>query len=91
MTVGTTVDARKRKMGRDEAVALARTAKRIVVAEGRGVRELAVTAKSPSDDALADALLGRSGTLRAPTLRIGDVLLVGFSEAAYAKAFGPAR
>ena len=32
---------------------------------------------------LAAHLLGPTGNLKAPTLRLGDTLLVGFSEAAY--------
>jgi hypothetical protein len=36
---------------------------------------------------LAAAILGPSGNLRAPTIRIGDTLLVGFNEAAYQQVF----
>jgi arsenate reductase-like glutaredoxin family protein len=42
----------------------------------------------PDDDTLAAALLGPSGNLKAPTLRVGRTLLVGFSEAAYRQVFG---
>jgi hypothetical protein len=42
----------------------------------------------PDDDALAAQLLGPSGNLKAPTLRMGRTLLVGFSEAAYRQVFG---
>jgi hypothetical protein len=45
--------------------------------------------KDPPDDAeLAGHILGPTGNLKAPTLRIGDTLLVGFNEAAYQQAFG---
>jgi hypothetical protein len=37
----------------------------------------------PDDDTLATHLLGPSGNLKAPTLRIGQTLLVGFNEQAY--------
>ncbi len=33
-------------------------------------------------------LLGRSGKLRAPTMRVGDRLLVGFNKEMYAATFG---
>ncbi len=33
-------------------------------------------------------LLGRSGKLRAPTMRVGDRLLVGFHQDMYETAFG---
>lgn len=37
----------------------------------------------PDDDTLAAHLLGPTGNLRAPTLRKGNTLLVGFNEDAY--------
>ncbi len=37
----------------------------------------------PDDDTLAAALLGPTGNLKAPTLRVGTTLLVGFGEEAY--------
>jgi arsenate reductase-like glutaredoxin family protein len=40
-------------------------------------------AAAPSDDVLAELLLGPTGNLRAPTLRKGKLLCVGFSEETY--------
>ena len=40
---------------------------------------------TPDKATLLGALLGPTGNLRAPTLRRGRTLLVGFDEAAYAK------
>ncbi len=37
----------------------------------------------PDDDTLAAHLLGPTGNLKAPTIRQGSTLLVGFSEEAY--------
>lgn len=42
----------------------------------------------PDDETLAAHLLGPSGNLKAPTLRIGDTLLVGFGAEAYRQVFG---
>jgi hypothetical protein len=42
----------------------------------------------PDDDTLASYLLGPSGNLKAPTLRMGKMLLVGFGEQAYREIFG---
>ena len=42
----------------------------------------------PDDNTLAAAILGPTGNLKAPTLRIGDTLLVGFNAEAYKKVFG---
>lgn len=37
----------------------------------------------PDDETLAAAILGPSGNLKAPTIRIGDTLLIGFNESMY--------
>jgi hypothetical protein len=37
----------------------------------------------PDDETLAAHILGPTGNLRAPTIRVGKTLLVGFSEEAY--------
>lgn len=43
--------------------------------------------KSPPSDAdLLAVILGPTGNLRAPTLRVGKTLVVGFSEDAYKAA-----
>lgn len=73
-----------RKLGRDDAAALAKKAKRIIVAKGKKVTTFDVKGK-PSDEAV-DAMLGPTGNLRAPTLVSGKTLLVGFNEDEYAAA-----
>lgn len=40
--------------------------------------------ENPSDDELKKVLLGPTGNLRAPTHRVGQILMVGFDEATYA-------
>ena len=42
----------------------------------------------PDDETLLAHLLGPSGNLRAPTIRLGNTLLVGFSETAYQQVLG---
>ena len=41
-----------------------------------------------SDDELASLILGRSGTLRAPAIRIGKTFVVGFHADGYTEVFG---
>ncbi len=66
---------------------LARSADRILVA--RGKKWLEFTADEPAgDDELAAVLLGRSGTLRAPALRVDDAFVVGFHQEGYEALFG---
>jgi hypothetical protein len=81
-------DAGKSRKGRAEALALARSADRVVVARGKKVVTFDMKRDPPDDDTLAAHLLGPTGNLKAPTLRRGRTLLVGFGEAAYQQELG---
>ena len=61
-------------------------ASKLIVAKGKKVNEFSV-ASSISKDAVA-AMLGPTGNLRAPTVRVGKTILVGFNEETYTAAFG---
>jgi arsenate reductase-like glutaredoxin family protein len=76
-------DASKERKGRDEALALARAADRIVVAKGKKIVTFDMKSNPPDAETLVTHLLGPTGNLRAPTLRQGKTLLVGFSDEAY--------
>ena len=82
------VDATKQRFGRDEALKLAKAADKVIVGKGKKVTVFDMQAAPPDDEALAAHLLGPSGNLKAPTLRMGRTLLVGFSEAVYRQVFG---
>jgi arsenate reductase-like glutaredoxin family protein len=82
-------DAGRQRGGRDEALALARQVERIVVARGKKVVTFDVRSAPPDDETLLAHLLGPTGNLRAPTVRQGKTLLVGFSEEAYRQALSP--
>ena len=56
-------------------------AKRIVVAKGRRVETFVPT--EDAQESILKAVMGRSGSLRAPTVRSGNVFFVGFNEALY--------
>jgi hypothetical protein len=60
----------------------------VVTGRGKNVVTFDMAKAPPDDDTLAGYLLGPTGNLRAPTLRIGDTLLVGFNEAAYRQIIG---
>ena len=81
-------DAGKERRGRDEALALARTAAKVVVGKGKKVVAFDMKNDPPDDETLATHKLGPTGNLRAPTLRLGRTLLVGFSEEAYKQILG---
>ena len=54
-----------------------------MVAKGKKITEF--ESPSPEDEAAVTAMLGPTGNLRAPTLRVGKTLLVGFNEERYAE------
>ncbi len=86
MTVADRTDATREKRGRAEALALAKTADKIMVGKGKKVVTIDMS-DPPDDDTLAALLLGPTGNLKAPTLRRGKTLLVGFSAEAYQQFF----
>lgn len=74
-----TVSAAK-KLGKSDAAALVRQAAKVIVAKGKAVQEHPGGRPSAG---VVGALLGPTGNLRAPALRVGKTLLVGFSEDVY--------
>ena len=74
-----------RKLAKREAADLAKKASKIVVAKGKKVTEFA-GGKAGKD--VIEAMLGPTGNLRAPTIRKGKTVLVGFNEEAYEGVFG---
>jgi len=56
--------------------------------KGKKVTHFGLSAKDrPDDDTLTAAMLGPTGNLRAPTLRSGRKLIVGFNQEAYTDCF----
>ena len=79
----TVADARKASLAEEEAWQVLSAAREIIVAKGK--KRLVFDPRRDSREAILKETLGRSGTLRAPTLRIGDRLLVGFNDELYAQ------
>lgn len=80
-TIHETVEARNVRIAGSQAWELLRGAKEVIVGQGQRVLVL-----HPATDNRVEILalcLGRTGNLRAPTLKIGNRLLVGFNEAMY--------
>lgn len=63
---------------------------KLVVAKGKKVTEIDLKKDRPDDEALAKLMLGPTGNLRAPTMKVGKKVLVGFNEDAYGEVFGQA-
>lgn len=71
--------AGKAAYGKKEALALAAGARRLVAAKGTKVVEIDLKAGAQDSEILA-LMLGPTGNLRAPTIRAGDTLYVGFPK-----------
>ena len=72
-----------RKLGRTDAEALLGEAEMVYVAKGPKRTELPA-----SDPGAADLMLGPTGNLRAPVVRVGGTLIVGYHEEALNRALG---
>jgi hypothetical protein len=81
------VSASSTRLGAEDALRLARGVATVVVAKGKKVVTFDMRKDPPGDDVLLGALLGPTGNLRAPTIRQGTTLLVGFDDEMYRKVF----
>lgn len=79
----TVAEARKASLAEEEAWQVLAAAREIIVAKGK--KRLVFDPRRDSRETILKETLGRSGTLRAPTLRIGDRLLVGYNDELYAQ------
>jgi len=82
------VDARKERLGSEDALKLTQEVAEIIAAKGKKVVRYHLAKDKPSRDELLGVLLGPSGNLRAPTLRKGKKLLIGFDATAYSEVLG---
>ena len=67
---------------------MARAAHRLIAARGKKVTTVDLQTTPPADEALAGLLLGPTGNLRAPIMRVGQTLLVGYNDQAFIDMFG---
>ena len=66
-------------------MALAADADELYAMKGKKVTHIDLKNEKPEDAALLSLMLGPTGNLRAPTLRTGRTLLVGFDVETYEK------
>ena len=79
------VDARKTTLKANEALALVREVDEIYATKGQKIIHVDLRKDKPDKAQLLALLLGPSGNLRAPTLRKGRTLVVGFNAETYEK------
>ncbi len=88
IAVAETVNAKSRRLTRQDALALLQDADELYAMKGKRVTHLDLKKDRPPVKDLLALVLGPTGNLRAPTLRRGRTLIVGFDEPTFARLFG---
>jgi arsenate reductase-like glutaredoxin family protein len=88
ISVKETVNAKKVRFESAAALVLVRLAERVVIAKGKKIVDFDMKRDPPDDETLLAHILGPSGNLRAPVIRRGSTLLIGFAEDEFAKVLG---
>jgi arsenate reductase-like glutaredoxin family protein len=82
------VDARKERLGANEALGLLQGVNKLIVSKGRKVTKVNLKTARPEDAELVRLMLGPTGNLRAPTIKSKKTLLIGFNLEAYESVLG---
>jgi arsenate reductase-like glutaredoxin family protein len=88
IVVSARADAKKATIKGDAALGVLKDVDEIYVAKGKQVVHVDLRARKPPKTELLSLLLGPTGNLRAPALRKGRTLVVGFDEATYERLLG---
>ena len=79
-----TIPASK-KLGKKDAALMAKAASKIFVAKGKKISEFKGGTASAE---IVTAMLGPTGNLRAPTIRKGKTVVVGYNDDLFEQIFG---
>jgi len=79
-------DARKERFDEQAVWDLAKRFHCLVIAKGKTYIE--IEPNEENRESILKEVMGRSGNLRAPSVVIGDKLVVGYNEAMYKEFFG---
>jgi arsenate reductase-like glutaredoxin family protein len=88
VAVAAQTDAKKATIKGDSALGALKDVDEIYAAKGKRVVHVDLKREKPPRAELLGLLLGPTGNLRAPTLRKGRTLIVGFDEATYKRLLG---
>ncbi|HEY9758376.1 MAG TPA: ArsC family (seleno)protein [Oculatellaceae cyanobacterium] len=80
------VDCKKEIMHFDDALKLLAGVDKLYATKGVKVFEVDMKTEKPTKARLEELLIGPSGKLRAPTIKNGKTLVVGFNEGMYKSA-----
>jgi arsenate reductase-like glutaredoxin family protein len=86
ITITEAVEARKQKIEGDDAWNILASTDELIV--GRGKKFQTFDPKNDDKDAILKVCLGRTGNLRAPTLKMENRIVVGFNADMYAQFIG---
>lgn len=75
-----------KKLQADDARDMLGDASKLIAMKGKKTSEFDVTGKVDND--AVDAMLGPTGNMRAPTIRKGKTILVGFNEDIFQQVLG---
>ena len=82
------MDAKKQTITGGHALGVLAQVDTLYVVRGKRVVHVDLSKDKPDRATLLGLLLGPTGNLRAPTLRKGRTLLVGFDESTYRQVLG---
>ena len=82
------MDAKKQTITGRHALDVLANVDQLYVIKGTRVVHVDLAEDKPDKAALLELLLGPTGKLRAPTMRKGRTLVVGFDEATYRQVLG---
>ena len=74
-------------MSRDDILKLVSEVREIYSVKGKKVNYLNLQKNETDQETVLSMLLGPTGNLRAPTLRVGNTLVVGFQQDIYNQIF----
>jgi arsenate reductase-like glutaredoxin family protein len=77
------VDARKKSIAGMNVLSVLRGVDHLYATKGRDIVHLDLRTRKPDRATLQSLVLGPTGNLRAPTIRKGRTLIVGFDEDTY--------
>lgn len=61
---------------------------KLLVAKGKKITRVDLKKDRPDDETLVGLMLGPTGNLRAPTMKVGKTVLIGFNDEVYEEIFG---
>ena len=88
MSVKVQANSNKEKYGADAAFEMAQTVSKVVATRGKKVVTINMKKDLPDREFILTHLIGPSGNLRAPTMRRGKTLFVGFNDQVFTENFG---